>query len=114
MQHNTEDVGGEKQCSVERKVLMSCPMQECRRTTEQERICLRHLDSAPHQSLHPLQLSPRYSGHEWLSVWIWELSAKEENRVWWGSLCVSTCGDEGYTYQSLALLAVLAPMQSLK
>lgn len=80
---------------------MSCLVQERRRTTEQERICLRHLDSAPlppPSSKHPtspLSFSPRYSGHEWLSVWIWELSAKEENRVWWGSLCASTCGDEG-------------------
>lgn len=78
---------------------MSCLMQERRRTIEQERICLRHLDSAPplppQNTPTPLSFSPRYSGHEWLSVWIWELSAKEENRVWWGSLCASTCGDEG-------------------
>lgn len=71
------------------KVLMSCLMQELRRSVEQERICLLHLDS-----VSPPQLSPRYSGHEWLSVWIWELSVEGENRVWWGSLCVSTCGDE--------------------
>lgn len=64
-------------------------MQEPYRSVKQERICLLYLDSAP-----LLQLSPRYSGHEWLSVWIWELSVEGENRVWWGSLCVSTCGDE--------------------
>lgn len=74
---------------MERKVLMSRLMLELRISVEQERICLRHLDSV---SLS--QLSPRYSGHEWLSVWIWELSVEGENRVWWGSLCVSTCGDE--------------------
>lgn len=72
------------------KVLMSCLMQKLYRSVEQERICLLHLDSAPPL----LSFLPRYSGHEWLSVWIWELSVEGENRVWWGSLCVSTCGDE--------------------
>lgn len=71
-----------------REVLMSFLVQALQRSIEQERICLLHLDSAP-----PLQLSPRYSGHEWLSVWIWELSVEGENGVWRGSLCVSTCGD---------------------
>lgn len=63
---------------------MSRLMPELRISVEQERICLRHLDS-----VSPSQLSPRYSGHEWLSVWIWKLSVEGGKRESGGGLCVS-------------------------
>lgn len=67
-------------------------------TKEQERICLLHLDSVP-----PL-LSARYSGHEWLSVWIWELSVEAGEWSLAGVVGVfvpgSTCGGESWKQQS--------------
>ena len=73
MLHNGRNVEKREKNAVrmERKVLMSGLMLALRISVEQERICLRHLDS-----VSPSQLSPRYSGHEWLSVWIWELSVE--------------------------------------
>lgn len=76
----------ERKCGAEwrEKVLMSCLMRELHRSVEQERICLLHLDS-----VSPPQLSPRYSGHEWLSVWIWELSVEGGKIESGGGLSVS-------------------------
>lgn len=71
------------------KVLMSCLMQELHRSIEQERICLLPLDSVP-----PLSFCPGILGMNGCQFGFEGSASRGENRVWWGSLCASTCGDE--------------------